>query len=188
MYVRKSKAVRFQRFIIYTYYIRNTNTYDLRFIILYYLLMPTVVNFLVFFFLNRTFIFKQDFKFFNIFHFRIVTTSTHSIRCDDGSVPAMTDGQDNPFVGQISHGPVLKSGCPLFYAACARLIINVGRYTHDEDRTMRPPASGVAPGHPEVSYGLCLPTTATSFSGGFFLCIHRHSSSLLCLYYIYIIK
>jgi len=71
----------------------------------------------------------------------------------------------------------------LFYSACAHLIINVGRYTHDEGRTMRPPASGVAPGRPEVSYGLCLPTTATSFSWGFFLFIHRHSSSPLCLYY-----
>jgi len=37
-----------------------------------------------------------------MFHIRIVTTSitsTHPIRCDDGSVPATTDGQDNPFVG-----------------------------------------------------------------------------------------
>jgi len=61
--------------------------------------MSTVVNILVLFCFNRTFIFEQDFKFFNIFHFRIVTTSTHPIRCDDGSVPATTDGQDNPFVG-----------------------------------------------------------------------------------------
>lgn len=53
---------------------------------------------------------------------------THPIRCGDGSVPATTDGQDNPFGRR--ENPEIRLSIVL---TCARLIIIINTAV-DEDR------------------------------------------------------